>query len=75
MEERRLAPLWAVRRTMRRFAASARVYDGNSIDANEMLATKMLGEPHDKAPLPILDGKYRYYDYEFERYWHFYQVC
>jgi hypothetical protein len=66
--------LWADPEYVRRFAVSARLYDGNSIDVNEMLATKMLGEPHDKAPMPILNAKYRYYDYEFERYWHFYQV-
>jgi hypothetical protein len=66
--------LWGDPEYVRRFAASARLYDGNSIDVNEMLATKMLGEPHDKAPLPVLNAKYKYYDYEFERYWHFYQV-
>ena len=66
--------LWADPEYVRRFAASARLYDGNSFDVNEMLATRMLGEPHDKAPLPLLNAKYKYYDYEFERYWHFYQV-
>ncbi len=66
--------LWADPEYVRRFALSARLYDGNSLDVNEMLATKMLGEPHDKDPLPILSPKYSYYDYEFERYWHFYQV-
>jgi hypothetical protein len=66
--------LWADPEYVRRFAMSARLYDGNSVDANEMLATKMLGEPHDKPPSSILNAKYRYYDYEFERYWHFYQV-
>ncbi len=66
--------LWADPEYVRRFAASARLYDGNSLDVNEMLATKMLGEPHDTAPRPILNPKYKYYDYEFERYWHFYQV-
>ncbi len=39
-----------------------------------MLATWMLGEPHDAKPLELLNPKYRYYEYEFERYWHFYQV-
>jgi len=39
-----------------------------------MLATKMLGSPHDEPPAPILNAPYRYYDYEFERYWYFYQV-
>ena len=66
--------LWADPDYVRRFAASARLYDGNSLEVNEMLATKMLGEPHEEAPLAILNPKYKYYDYEFERYWHFYQV-
>jgi hypothetical protein len=66
--------LWGDPEYVRRYAASARLYDGNSIDVNEMLATKMLGEPHERPPTPILNPKYRYYDYEFERYWHFYQV-
>jgi hypothetical protein len=30
--------------------------------------------PHDAEPFELLDPKYRYYDYEFERYWHFFQV-
>lgn len=66
--------LWADPEYVRRFAESARLYDGNSFDVNEMLATKMLGEPHDKAPLAIHTQGYRFYEYEFERYWHFYQV-
>jgi hypothetical protein len=59
---------------VRRFAESARLYDGDSFEVNEMLATKMLGEPHDAKPLEILNPGYRYYDYEFERYWHFYRL-
>jgi hypothetical protein len=66
--------LWGDPEYVRRFAASARLYDGNAVDANEILATKMLGEPHDKTPWPILTAKYRYTEYEFERYWHFYQL-
>ena len=66
--------LWADPEYVRRFAASARLYDGNSFEVNEMLATKMLGEPHDEKPLPILNARYRYYDYEFERYWAFYRL-
>ena len=34
----------------------------------------MLGEPHAAEPIAILTPEYRYYDYEFERYWHFYQL-
>jgi hypothetical protein len=65
--------LWGDPDYVRRFAASARLYDGNSFEINEMLATRMLGEPSDEAPLPILNSRYRYYDYEFERYWAFYR--
>lgn len=66
--------LWADPEYVRRFAASARLYDGNSFDVNEMLAAKMLGEPHDRPPFAIHTEPYRFYEYEFERYWHFYQV-
>jgi hypothetical protein len=51
-----------------------RLYDGDSFEINEMLATKMLGEPHDEKPLEILNPAYRFYDYEFERYWQFYRL-
>ncbi|MFN7922190.1 MAG: hypothetical protein U0Q16_18955 [Bryobacteraceae bacterium] len=66
--------LWGDPEYVRRFAASARLYDGNSFELNEMLATKMLGEKHDQPPLAILEDRYRYYDYEFERYWAFYRM-
>ena len=66
--------LWGDPEYVRRFAASARLYDGNSFEVNEMLATWMLGEPHDEKPLPILNPRDRYYDYEFERYWAFYRL-
>ncbi len=66
--------LWGDPDYVRRFSQSAHLYDGDSFEVNEMLATWMLGEPHDAEPLTLLDPKYRYYDYEFERYWHFYQV-
>jgi len=57
-----------------RFAGSARLYNGSSFEVNEMLATYMLGEPHDKPPVEILNPRYRYYKYEFERYWAFYRA-
>jgi hypothetical protein len=66
--------LWGDPDYVRRFASTVHLYDGDSFEVNEMLATKMLGEPHDEKPLPILNPQYRYYDYEFERYWHFYQL-
>jgi hypothetical protein len=66
--------LWGDPDYVRRFAATARLYDGDSFEINEMLATKMLGEPHDEKPLEILNPAYRFYDYEFERYWQFYRL-
>lgn len=66
--------LWGDPEYVRRFAASARLYGGDSFEVNEMLATWMLGEAHDTAPLPVLNETSRYTDYEFERYWHFYRV-
>jgi len=41
---------------------------------NEPLATKMEAQPHDAEPFELLNPQYQYYDYEFERYWHFFQV-
>lgn len=66
--------LWGDPDYVRRFAGAARLYGGTSFDVNEMLATKMLGEPHTEKPIEILAPAYRYYEYEFERYWHFYQL-
>ncbi len=40
----------------------------------EPLATKMAGQPQQMKPFDLLAPQYRYYDYEFERYWHFFQV-
>ena len=63
--------LWSDPEYVRRFAKAARVYDGNSFEVNEMLATKMLGEDHGAEPFDLLNPHYRYYTYEFERYWAF----
>ena len=59
---------------VRRFAESTHLYDGDGYEVNEPLATKMEAQPHDAKPFDLLNSKYRYYDYEFERYWHFFQV-
>lgn len=66
--------LWGDPEYVRRFARSAHIYGGDSFEVNEMLATKMLGEPHDAKPFALLTPAHRYYDHEFERYWHFYQL-
>jgi hypothetical protein len=66
--------LWGDPEYVRRFVKSAGLYRGDSFEVNEMLATKMLGESHDTEPFDLLQAGHRYYDYEFERYWHYYQV-
>lgn len=66
--------LWGDPDYARRFADSAHVYSGDSFEVNEPLATKMLARPHNEAPFELLNAEYRHYDWEFERYWHFYQV-
>jgi hypothetical protein len=66
--------LWGDPEYVRRFAGAARLYGGTSFEVNEMLATKMLGEPHAETPIEILTPAARYYQYEFERYWHFYRL-
>ena len=66
--------LWGDPDYARRFAASTRLYGDGSYEVNEMLATKMASQPHDLPPFDLLSPSRRYYDYEFERYWHFFQV-
>lgn len=66
--------LWGDPEYVRRFAESTHLYNGEGYEVNEPLATKMLAQPHDAKPFELLNPKYRYYDYEFERYWHFFQV-
>lgn len=65
--------LWGSPDYARRFAESTHLYDGDGFEVNEPLATKMEAQPHDALPFDLLDPAYRYYDYEFERYWHFFQ--
>ncbi len=66
--------LWGDPEYARRFAESTHIYDGSGFEVNEMLATKMASHPHDMKPFELLRPQYRYYDWEFERYWHFFQV-
>jgi len=66
--------LWGDPEYVRRFSLSTHLYDGDGFEVNEPLATKMQDHPHDKKPFDLLAAKYRYYDWEFERYWHFFQV-
>lgn len=66
--------LWGDPEYVRRFSASAHLYGSSSIEINEMLATWMLGSPHDEKPGEIHTPGYRFYDYPFERYWLFYRL-
>jgi hypothetical protein len=68
------ALLWGDPDYVRRFAESTRLYDGDGFEVNEPLCTKMEAQPHDAKPFDLLTPAHRYYDYEFERYWHFFQV-
>ena len=65
--------LWGSPDYVRRFAESTHLYNGEGFEVNEPLATKMEAQPHDARPFDLLNPAYRYYDYEFERYWHFFQ--
>ncbi|HTF29082.1 MAG TPA: hypothetical protein VK625_09570, partial [Flavitalea sp.] len=65
--------LWGSPDYARRFAESSHLYDGDGFEVNEPLATKMEAQPHNEKPFDLLTAPYRYYDYEFERYWHFFQ--
>jgi hypothetical protein len=66
--------LWGDPEYVRRFAASTHLYDGQGFEVNEPLATKMQDHPHDLQPYELLGAQHRYYRWEFERYWHFFQV-
>ena len=66
--------LWGDPEYVRRFAQSTYLYDGEGFEVVEPMATKMQDHPHDMNPFELLKEQYRYYDWEFERYWHFFQV-
>ena len=66
--------LWADPEYVRRYSASTMLYDSPIWDVNEPLATKMEAQRPGVKPFELMPAKYRYYDYEFERYWHFFQV-
>ncbi|HEY4112374.1 hypothetical protein [Puia sp.] len=66
--------LWGDPDYVRRFMKSVHLYDGDGFEINEPLATKMEAQPHDAVPFELLQPQHRYYDYEFQRYWHLFQV-
>jgi hypothetical protein len=66
--------LWGDPDYVRRFVQSTHLYAGDSFQVDEPLATKMEGQLHDAKPFDLLKPAARYYDYEFERYWHFLEL-
>ncbi len=66
--------LWGDPQWVKLFARGSKLYDAAGYEFNEPLFFKMNGSPHEKEVFELLNPKYRYYEYEFERYWHFYQV-
>jgi hypothetical protein len=66
--------LWGDPEYVRRFAESTHLYDGEGFEVSQPLATKMQDHPHDMKPFELLEPQYQYYDWEFERYWYFFQV-
>ena len=66
--------LWGDPEYVRRYSATTMLYDSPNWDVNEPLATKMEAQPPDAQPFALMPPRYRSYEYEFERYWHFFQV-
>ncbi|MHC4643419.1 MAG: hypothetical protein ACYS32_17390, partial [Planctomycetota bacterium] len=66
--------LWGDPDYVRRFIQSTYLYDGEGFEVVEPMATKMQDHPLDMEPFELLKPQYQYYDWEFERYWHFFQL-
>jgi len=66
--------LWGDPDYVRRYSASTALYDSPNWDVQEPLATKMEAQRPDMPVFDLMPEKYRHYEYEFERYWHFFQV-
>jgi hypothetical protein len=66
--------LWGDSEYARRFVETTHLYDGDGFEVMEPLATKMASKPHDLPPTELINSGYRYYDYEFERYWAFFSA-
>ena len=68
------ALLWGDPHWAQLFAEGSHLYNGIGYEFNEPLYFKMNGSKHDDAVTPLLNPDFHYYTYEFERYWHFYQL-
>ncbi|NQU23787.1 MAG: hypothetical protein HQ567_21105 [Candidatus Nealsonbacteria bacterium] len=65
--------LWGDPEYVRRLAASTQIYPGGGFEITAPMATKMQDHPHEAEPFELLTPPHRYYDWEYERYWHFFQ--
>jgi hypothetical protein len=66
--------LWGDPEYVRRFAESTHLHGPGGFEVNEPMATKMQDHPHDLKPFELMPPERRYYDWEFERYWYFFEV-
>lgn len=66
--------LWGDPHWVKLFAEGSHLYDAIGFEFNEPLYFKMNGSLHDTEVSDLLNPDYRYYEFEFERYWHYYQV-
>ncbi len=66
--------LWGDPQYVRRFAAASHMYNSDAFEVYEPLATKMEAQDHYAKPFQLLKAPYRFYRYEFERYWYFFQT-
>ena len=66
--------LWGDPEYVRRFADNSHLYSSSAYAVYEPMATKMESQFHDVAPFELLKPEYQYYNYEFERYWNFFQM-
>lgn len=59
---------------VKRFAKGSHLYDAVGFEFNEPLYFKMNGSKHEAEVPDLLNPNFQYTTYEFERYWHYYQV-
>ncbi len=66
--------LWGDPEWVKIFSEGSHLYDAVGFEFNEPLYFKMNGSLHDAEVSELLNPENQYYTYEFERYWHYYQV-
>jgi len=66
--------LWGDPDYVRRYGSTTALYDSPNWDLQEPLATKMEAQRPDMPTFELMPARHQHYDYEFERYWHFFQV-